>query len=342
MRSFIYRLLQFLITIVAIVVLLLAGYVVFDPFKVLYKYEDYSFSRIYYNRDYVSTEMFLKNKERYQYNSYIFGSSRTIAFKPSSWKRFLNEKDNPFLFDASAETLFGIYRKLLFLDSINARIDNAFILICRDATFADVDNPDSHLYIKHPLVSGSSRIKFYFTFLNAYFDPKFLIAYYTYLITHRITPFMEVYLDKRNIWQDPVTNDIKLLDIDSEIALNEDSYYKKRQIIFFDRQSYKTVVTDCIKDRHLFMLKEIHRILTRHNTKYRVVVSPLYDQVPLSKNDHNKFLELFGSNFYDFSGKNMFTDSIRNYYESSHYRPEVGNNIFGIVYGKHLVNRVSF
>jgi len=43
--------------------------------------------------------------------------------------------------------------------------------------------------------------------------------------------------------------------------------------------------------------------------------------------------QIFGrENLFNFSGKNKLTESISNFYESSHYRPHVANEIMSIVY----------
>jgi hypothetical protein len=48
----------------------LISYFLFDPFKVLYSYEDYYInSSVDHNRDFISTELYLKHK--YQYDSFI-------------------------------------------------------------------------------------------------------------------------------------------------------------------------------------------------------------------------------------------------------------------------------
>jgi hypothetical protein len=59
----------------------------------------------------------------------------------------------------------------------------------------------------------------------------------------------------------------------------------------------------------------------------------MYDQLRIDKTDLNYLEQLFGkSNVFDFSGKNIFTENIGNYYEDSHYRPHVAQKIMEYIY----------
>ena len=167
-------------------VILLAGYFYFDPFKVLTKYNDKDFCydslpHINMNRDYMSTELFLKNYSTYHYNSFIFGSSRSLSYKPETWKKYLKPDDSPYSFDAFSESINSICNKLKFLDARHVKIDNALVVICRDWSFRKGASTND----KHPLVSGENKLIFYGTCLLNYFNLKFLKAYYTYQLTHQ-------------------------------------------------------------------------------------------------------------------------------------------------------------
>ncbi|MDP4115874.1 MAG: hypothetical protein Q8903_07050 [Bacteroidota bacterium] len=82
------------------------------------------------------------------------------------------------------------------------------------------------------------------------------------------------------------------------------------------------------------MLYDVKRILIKNKSNYRVVISPLYDQIKFSDKDMNILMSVFGDKLFDFSGKNKFTESMTNYYEASHYRPIVGDSILSIIYKK--------
>ena len=81
------------------------------------------------------------------------------------------------------------------------------------------------------------------------------------------------------------------------------------------------------------MLQEIKSIFDKHNTNYRLVISPLYNQIKFNLTDLNVLNSIFGRNFVcDFSGIKELTKPKTNYYEFSHYRPKVGEQIMQRIY----------
>ena len=77
----------------------------------------------------------------------------------------------------------------------------------------------------------------------------------------------------------------------------------------------------------------IKRVFERHRTQYRVVISPLYDQKAFSTTDKQYLCGLFGQKLvFDYSGKNEYTSSYTNYYETSHFRPQVARDILRRTY----------
>lgn len=306
-------------------------YFYFDPFNVLYRIPDRSNFYVATNRDYFSTEAYLRNQKKIRYTSFIFGSSRTLAFKPLLWKRYLGKDDIPFVFDASGETIYGIYKKIKLLDSLHARMVNVLVIICRDVSFASAGNSKGILYLKHPVLSGESKIDFQLEFVRAYFDPQFLFSFYMYKILNRYKPFMRGYIVESRIGLDTITNGYSLDKAESEIASDPGTYFKTAA--FYPRTGEQTDTINRINAGQLFMLKEIKRILEKNRSSYKIVLSPLYEQIKFKKEDLLKLKDLFGKNLYDFSGKNRFTDSITNYYNDTyHYRPVLGNKLFNIIY----------
>ena len=332
MKQFISRLVRFSLIGIILSLVLFSSYFYFDPFKVLRHYNDYSYSYVIPNRDYISTTMFMSNYKNKSYNSFILGSSRTLAFKPNSWRKYLSDNDNPFVFDASNESIYGIYTKLKYLDSTNVEIKNALIILCRDVSFNYTENHKGHLFIKHPATSGESNLAFQFEFFKAYLSPKFPFNFYSYKILGTYMPFMAGYIDRRKITFDTITNEINIIDQETEITENPAEYYAKRRDLFYERIGEKTDSIQGITNKHLFLLKEIRRILEKNNTNYKVVLSPLYDQTKFNPSDLLLLKIEFGNNLYDFSGKNSFTDNKMNYYETNHYRPNIGDSILKRIY----------
>lgn len=334
MRVFITRLLRFVFIGLIPVSVFFVLYLYFDPFKVLRKYNDFSLPFVISNRDYISTEIFLKGRAIHNYNSFILGSSRTMAFRPADWKKYLEDGSNPFSFDASGESIYGIYTKLKFLDSNNVDIKNCLIVLCRDVSFAHETNHSGHLFIKHPITTKESNLSFQLEFVKAYFDLHFLKNYYTYLVTKQYSPFMKGYIEDRKVLFDSVTNEVTILDQEQELAESEEQYYEKRKDMFYHRNGEIVDSNSRISLTQQRMLLEIKNIFMRHNTNYKVVISPLYEQIKFNNKDIDILVSVFSDNLYDFSGKNSFTENKMNYYENSHYRPFIGDRIMSVIYKK--------
>jgi hypothetical protein len=336
MKKFLIHIIHFLLIGAIPFLILFIGYIVYDPFKVMKHYEGYSYLNLAANRDFISTEMYLKNNKKYKYNSFILGSSRTLAYRPASWTKHLSANSNPFIFDSSRESIFGVYSKLKYLDSKRTKIDNALIILCRDVTFVNFEDEKGFVYIKDPRTSGGSNLEFQFAFLKAYLNPNYFYRFYDYSFTKHYKPYMKGYFqnyleNKKNNF-DTITNAIYRFDEEKELSQNPIEYYAKRKKIFYERQGETKDTIQRINAQHIFMLQEIKRILEKNHTNYKIVLSPLYEQIKFNDKDFVILKQLFNKNMYDFSGKNYFTDCAANYYENSHYRPIVGDSILNIIY----------
>jgi hypothetical protein len=334
MKQFIIKLSVFTIFGAIPFLLLIGGYLYFDPFKVIRKYNSYTAPYVLTNRDYVSTEMFFNNYNKYAYNSFIFGSSRTVAFRASSWKKKLHPQDSPFSFDASAENIYGIYTKIKLLDSLHVKIDNALVLLCRDASFRELDNTAGHIFIKDPRVAGGNKWVFQAVFLKAYLTPYFLYCFYDYEFTHQYKEHMKGFIEDRRVTFDSVTNEMDIVDQEQEIIRNPQGYYEKKKSIFYPRHGETTDSVQQINASYQHMLEEIRNIFVKNHTDYKIILSPLYDEMKFSNEDMRVLHNLYGKHLYDFTGKNYFTDDITHYYENSHFRPAVGDSIMSVIYGK--------
>ena len=305
-----------------------------DPFRVFKHYDDYSKDMVVIpNRDFVSTEVYKQNKESQKYDSFIFGSSRTIAFRTYTWQKYLGENASPYVFDASAETIFGMNRKVKYLAEKNDTIKNAILLICRNATFTNDGDNNGHLLKKHPEVAKTSWFRFYIEFLKSYFEVKFLASYYVYKFTGKYHSWMNGYIEPREIKYDPIRNDVTIVDQDEALREDEEKFYRDRAELFYDRKKTGHTSSAIINEKQEKMLQEIMDVFEKHHTCFSVVVSPLYEQIPLHEKDLGILKNIFGPDkVYDYSGVNKFTNDLHNYYEASHYRPKVGEAIMEEIY----------
>ena len=332
MKKFILNLLLFSIPFLLSVIL----YITMDPFKVIYKYSEQINSskkyQITWNRDFQSTQLFLWNYKKYDYNSFIFGNSRSMFYQVKTWNKFV--EGNPFQFNASSETIFGINGKLKLLDRLNINIDNV-LLIIDEGTLSGTTNNTGHLFIKHPEISNESWLDFHFEMFRGFF-PKAVIPFTDLFLTGRKKPYMEQYGIINNVWKhDMKTNQVSYYVYDEQIKNDPNSYYTDKLKLFYKRDTIQKISKPSIYTEQKKLLTSIMSILKSHKTNYKVIISPLYDQLKMNQADLDYLKALFGDdNVFDFSGINSITNDYHNYYETSHYRPFICDSLLGVVYGK--------
>ena len=123
----------------------------------------------------------------------------------------------------------------------------------------------------------------------------------------------------------------------ADILIENDpiAYYSSlpEEYKLYQRDSVQVIGDPVILDKQKDILSSIKDILLSHDTDYRVIISPLYDQVKLNPLDSMFLTNLFSpQRFYDFSGINEFTADSLNYYENSHYRPSLCKELLRIIY----------
>lgn len=324
--------------------LILILFFILDPFKIIYRYENYSGAFIQLNRDVISSKTFINNYNKYKYNSFIFGSSRTVAFKTWVWKNHLDSSAVPFSFDASNENIYGIFTKIKYLEESKIKIDNALLIICSDATFLSTSDLDGPLYIKYPQVANTSYLNFYLTFISSWFDRLFFIKYSDYKLFKTPREFSDDIIEPRNIKYDSIYNSFSIPKFDEALSIHPKLYYANllSQDMFYIKKISPMIEKPQIENKAITYLNEIARIFNENKTNYKLVISPLYNTPKFNYNDYETLINIFGSeNVFDFSGKNKITSDYTNYYERSHYRPKVGKQILEIIYSQDAKSKIN-
>jgi len=320
-------------------IFLLCAYFVLDPFKVLRTYDSYYISGIpsyvTLNNDFVATETFKKYYASNQYDSFIFGSSRSRFYEVADWQKYIRST-RCFHYDSSAESLYGIHAKLRYLDRSGIKINNALIIL-DSGLLSDVQNSESHFVRKHPDLSGESSVKFQLRFLKTFLNPRFVVAYLHFSATKKFYPYMakESLLNNTPMEYELFSNELKFNRIEAKISSNPAAFYDERKKSFYARGVEQSFSPPVIGEVQKKMLSEMRDILFRHQCKFKILISPLYDQKKIDLKDLSYLQGMFGpGRVYDFSGINNFTQSYTNYYDSSHYRPHVAREIMAIIYNK--------
>jgi len=330
MTKFIKEAILFAIPILLFFAITVGTFFLFDPFKILNEYEVFNNSIVSYNEDYIATERFLKNKT--QYNSFILGSSRAgCGFRVSDWEKKLGNTAQVFSFAASNESIFGIWGKVRLLDEENAPIDHVLLVIDTDITMKRTVNSNGHIFIKHPRVSGESETAFISEYLKDYIFTGFFVRYLDYKMFEEERSYMKGFLNFAHKSLEEQYIPFNINQREARILDDEAAYYQENT--FYDRPAEAVSAKSFINSKSIGFMKDIKAIFDKHQTNYKIVISPLYDQKKIHELDLKAIQEIFAKeNVFDYSGKNAITDDKHNYYETSHYRIGIGQQIINRIY----------
>lgn len=309
-------------------------YVVCDPFRTIHPFD--TNNTINTNREYQSTELLLRNKDRYQYNSFVFCSSRGNAINTYQWKTYLNGEARPYLFQAWAETLSGIFLKMNYLDTHGFHIDNALILIDIPSSFSKKQMPTESLSLKHFIFTHRSRVLYNLQhFANVIQNPKMWLQmcedYWYPHVSYRMAA-------------DTITNDAYAANyLNYEIMPRQDSlcdYPESKRDEWINLVSQYTdadIVESepLITEKLVMQLKLMKQILQRHNTQYRIIITPsyCYTNPYINSSDLSILQSIFGAEYvYNYTGKNSYTDDIYNFSDPNHFGRQVGYRIIQDIY----------
>jgi hypothetical protein len=131
----------------------------------------------------------------------------------------------------------------------------------------------------------------------------------------------------------PETNDLLMTSIDRDIRVKGEAFFDQLRRMRTAGEPLPPPGPAVIGDKQRVQLEEMHRIMAADHADYRIVVSPLFDRVPLNAKDRAELQRIFGAeHVYDFSGANELTNDVHHYYEPSHYRPTVARAVLGWIY----------
>lgn len=329
------RFLKYVLLFISPFLLIVGLYVAFDPFKVIRHYDNYySHPGPGINRNLVSTMNYLDKREQYHYDSFIFGNSRSLFYLIDDWKQHIAGESSCYHFSESAGSILGILSKLRLIDSLNDSIRNViFVVDCDLLNRGELNEPK--LMLPPALTGNSNLVRFHTEHLKLWVNPGFLFYWTKFMVSGKFEPGtkMEKYIMEGSNFKyyDPVTNEEPNHIQDSQIAAG--AYFDDARIKVFKNQQHPKTSEPVLDEERKSSLKEINDILTKHHTKFRIVISPLYNQTRINPADLEFLKSLFGpENVFDFSGVNKYTNDYHNYYEASHYRSSVAAEIMDSIY----------
>lgn len=331
MKKFIITILSF----IAIPLLLLVGiYMWTDPFRCIHPFDPDDIDAT--NREYLSTELFLRNEPTYHYNSFIFASSRGGGMNTYQWKRYLPEGAQPFLFQAWGENLTGIEMKMDHLYKHQVSIDNALILFDIPNTFGSKQLSKDALGIKHYVFTGQSKFGYNaIQFFNFIQKPSFWVS----SIKKKVQG-VRIPCESDTITNDWVrANRYNYTELPPQDSLRQCSEMTRRT--FFAQIAHSGEVVEVsdpvIDERFERQLRHIRAILEANETDYHIIITPApcYTNPAVNLCDLEMLQDIFGTErVHNYSGKNEFTEDYNNFSDPNHFGLRVGFQIIEEIYKK--------
>lgn len=308
---------------------LAAVYAALDPFRVLRHYERYYAepTPVTLDRDFVSTQQLLQSHGVERWDSFVFGSSRSLAFITTDWAAHLPPGAKPYHFDATGESLYGVASKVRLLRERGIPFKNALIVL-DPGLLHQATSETSYLHIKHPAVTGQSEWAFQAHFFRAWFFEFFALKFVHYKIIGKVRPYMRGVLDTRVLTRTWPGNDTLYTGPEREIAERGVDAYVAARPPMQARQS-PGVAPAAIGKAQLTLLRRLAADL--EGVDVRIVVGPTFDRQSLAPSDAKQLSQLF-HRLYDYSGDNAVTADARNYYDDSHFNVNVARCILADVY----------
>jgi hypothetical protein len=331
-KIFIKKLLRKVGLLLCSILLLICFYIYKDP------YCDFGVNKTdkiqYYFQNISDFSVKKLDQTKIHYNTFIFGSSRSIPFYSCYVKhKIFRDKSTviPFHFANWGDRIRGIERKLKYLDAKGFKLNNIFILLDNSICFlenGDVKKDESYKISRKTWLEASTNHFLYFFYYSGKNLPKNI----------RILVGLEKEIDQ--MYVDDFTND-----------LNHVCPTKHVESVFYAPQKYINLQTKLpprngiehrqpnrINPTIENYLKQIKFILNKHNSKYVIIYTPMYDQYKFGKKDETILDNYFHNHIIDFSGVNTITNRANEYSDPTHYFPIIGKRMIDSISKTSLFN----
>lgn len=279
-----------------------------DPFNV--------FDSGFFKHPAQHNERFLKikhlEKNHSKYNSYIFGSSRIGTTDPKLIEQYIPDSKFYNMAVASAN-LYDYVMHLRYMLKSNYEIKNLYLQIdIRDMERYGRSDSDYQKKL-HPYVTGDSLNEFYLKYLFGFF-PKNINE--KVKLNLNFQKKGDYFLDTSGMWTS-TEKENRLIDDCEKYVKNTKVFHKK---IKRNKGSLNL-------DKTIHALKEIKYLCKKNDINLYIFTTPHNHKMmdSFKVKDYLKFLRLISNetDFFNFSGYNTVSNDNCNYYEISHYRPQV-------------------
>lgn len=284
-----------------------------DPYSIFRT--DFSKVRIEPNNHFIKMRYILNDKTKF--DSFIFGSSRANNVKPQQFKNG-NYFNMYYSLGIPEEHLEDI--RMMIKHKI--QIKNILILLDFTSYSTSTKGRENDLLRRHYSDEKMVLLKKYIKYAFVIPDWDFVDQYFQ----QNVDSFY-----KNTYKSGTAENEIKENYIEKNKVEHINSSIFNEPIVSWESHVLETVAT----------LDTIKKLCEANHISLTLAMNPIHKATYLanSPGDYFAFLKRLSeiSSFYDFSGLNRITTNNYFYYETSHFRPMIGNAMANFIqYGKHI------
>lgn len=326
-------------TIIAAIplIIIVATYLILDPFKVVRYYYPYFEPKTWetwlgWNKNWVSTTAYEQGRYLNHYDSFIFGSSISIAYKAKDWKKYLPTNASLFHFDGTEEDLNGILDKMQYIDNLNDTIKHALIIL-EPNTFRNRPSKNFLRYTPPQMGGWNTFLDFHHTYFRQFINWDFLKSYIPFKITGKPIIYGEKDIfPQQQLLYDKTTNEEGLELMERRIDNNPDSAYRKNEMDRFSIHKLhycQPMINDTLRSH----LTKISKLLKKHHSDYYIVFGPNRKRELLHPDDQKILSDIFiPERIYRYTAIDTIRDDKPYFYDNNHYRTFVCSAILDSIY----------
>lgn len=288
------------------------------------------------NKGIVSMRAIENGYDKYAYDSFIFGSSISIAYPAKEWAKYLPPGASPVHFDSSNEGAGSMNRKVQWLVRKGMPIHNAIVIL--SPKILEAPTIGSYIpYIDPPgIATGiTSWWEWHYNYFKGFLSRDFYISYLPYLVNGQPVERTHTWIfEKQPIVYDPVLNEETVPEWEHTIDTNPEDFYKDHQL-----PSASSIRPHCSNAHRLTPDKieayeNIAHIFSSQGTDFKIIIGPELDCDTISLSDLQELKRIFGAkNVYNYSTPTsglvpVYTD----YIDVRHYRPCLAKKILERTY----------
>jgi len=296
-------------------VLIIASYVLIDPFGILFKQSPIQPEYKNIITDHRRTNELLDGYQSEGFNTFAFGNSQVQAFH-DVYPEYV--EDASFHdFHNPGESIWNIYKKIKLIDSLGLSLDHVLISL-NGPLIENVKNTNPFYigtkYHHHPLTSGSSQMDYHLEAFGFYLADLYFIKYLDYNLFKEHRPYMEGVIPKGKA---------KYL----QDAVIKEQAVKKQNMDYYKGKKEK-IDPAALDPFDLDLLNQIQEFFVKHGTDYVVIFPPNTAIEKINAKTINKVIEVFGQeSVFDYSGKNQVVFSKKDFADNIHFKPYVARRI---------------